>query len=105
MKNAPTIRELQQQVHCWIAENGGYWDELSLLARLTEEVGELAREVNHNFGAKKKKTTEPAGDLAQELADVMWLIVCMANKMEIDLAQAFEQVMEKLAVRDADRWT
>jgi NTP pyrophosphatase (non-canonical NTP hydrolase) len=105
MNAAPTIRELQQVVHCWIEENGGYWDELSILARITEEVGELAREVNHQYGAKTKKETEPEGDLAGELADVLWLVICMANKADIDLAVAFNDVMTKLNVRDAHRWT
>ncbi len=104
MKPAHTIQELQQIVDRWISENGGYWDEMSLLARLTEEVGELAREVNHLHGAKKNKPSKDEGDLAGELADVLWLVICMANKAQIDLEQAFLGVMTKLQTRDADRW-
>ncbi len=99
-----SIRELQATVDQWIAQNGGYWDPLSLLARLTEEVGELAREVNHRFGAKTKKASEPDGDLAEELADVLWLVLCMANQQGIDLQIALAAVMEKLRTRDAGRW-
>jgi NTP pyrophosphatase (non-canonical NTP hydrolase) len=99
------IHALQQSIDQWIADNGGYWDEMSLLARLTEEVGELAREYNHQFGAKKKKPTEAEGSIAGELADVLWLILCMANQQGIDLESAFEDVMTKLKVRDAGRFT
>jgi NTP pyrophosphatase (non-canonical NTP hydrolase) len=98
-----TIRTLQRDIDAWIADNGGYWDEMSLLARLTEEVGELAREYNHQFGAKRKKPTEKDGSLEGELADVLWLILCMANQQGIDLEDAFEKVMTKLKVRDAHR--
>ena len=99
------IQALQKSIDQWIAENGGYWDEMSLLARLTEEVGELAREYNHQFGAKKKKASEEAGSIAGELADILWLVLCMANQQGIDLEEAFEGVMTKLRVRDAGRFT
>jgi len=99
-----TIRGLQATVDAWIANNGGYWDEMSMLARLTEEVGELAREYNHRFGAKQKKPTEAEGDLAGELGDILWLVLCMANQQGIDLDTTFASVMEKLQVRDADRF-
>ena len=68
------LREMQAAIDAWIRENGGYWDEMSLLARLTEEVGEVAREYNHHFGAKKKKASEGeaelAGVMAHEIAHV-----------------------------------
>ena len=99
------IAALQQSIDRWISENGGYWDEMSLLARLTEEVGELAREYNHQFGAKKKKASEADGSIADELADILWLVLCMANQQGIDLESAFEDVMTKLRVRDAGRFT
>ena len=99
------IQALQKSIDQWIAENGGYWDEMSLLARLTEEVGELAREYNHQFGAKKKKASEEEGSIAGELADILWLVLCMANQQGIDLEKAFEDVMTKLKVRDAGRFT
>ena len=99
------IHALQHSIDAWIAENGGYWDEMSLLARLTEEVGELAREYNHQFGAKKKKKSEAEGSIEAELADILWLVLCMANQQGINLEEAFEDVMTKLRVRDAGRFT
>ena len=99
-----SINGLQQTIDQWIHSNGGYWDEMSLLARLTEEVGELAREYNHCFGAKKKKHSEEDGSIEEELADILWLVLCMANQQGIDLGRAFEDVMTKLRVRDADRF-
>lgn len=100
-----SISELQQSIDTWIQENGGYWDELSLLARLTEEVGELAREYNHRFGAKRKKASEGDAALEEEMADVLWILLCMANQQGIDLEAAFERTMEKLRVRDAGRFS
>ena len=99
-----TLAGLQQTIDRWIEANGGYWDEMSLLARLTEEVGELAREYNHQFGAKKKKASESEGSIRGELADVLWLVLCMANQQGIDLEAAFEDVMLKFKVRDAGRF-
>ena len=98
-----TIHGLQIAIDAWIEANGGYWDEMSLLARLTEEVGELAREYNHQFGAKNQKPTESDGSIEDELADVLWLVICMANQQGIDLTVAFQKVMTKLNVRDAGR--
>ena len=99
-----SLKGLQETVDAWIQENGGYWDEMSLMCRLTEEVGELAREYNHRFGAKKKKATEDEAALREELADVLWLVMCMANQQGIDLQTALEDVFTKLKVRDAGRW-
>ena len=75
------------------------------MARLSEEVGELAREVNHRFGKKTKKKGEPEGDLAMEMADILFVVICMANREGIDLQTAFDRMMEKIEVRDAERWT
>lgn len=100
-----SIAKLQHDIDQWVAANGGYWDELSLLARLTEEVGELAREYNHRFGAKRKKASEGDAALEEEMADVLWILLCMANQQGIDLETAFERTMEKLRVRDAGRFT
>jgi len=96
---------MQEAIDTWINENGGYWDEMSLLARLTEEVGEVAREYNHRFGAKQKKSSEGDVALADELGDVLWLVLCMANQQEIDLQSAFLRTLDKLNVRDAGRFT
>jgi NTP pyrophosphatase (non-canonical NTP hydrolase) len=102
----PTLADLQQRVHEWISQfEEGYWPPLSMLARLTEEVGELAREVNHLYGHKPKKAEEPAGDIALEVADIIFVLVCLCNSLEIDLGDAFERVMHKYDARDARRWT
>lgn len=100
-----TLAEVQRLVDDWIAENGGYWPELSMLARLTEETGEVAREYNHRFGAKKKKASEGEADLALEMADVLFILVCMANQQGIDLDDALRRTLEKYRIRDAGRFT
>jgi NTP pyrophosphatase (non-canonical NTP hydrolase) len=103
---APTLVELQQRVDAWIGQfEEGYWPPLSMLARLTEEVGELAREINHLYGHKPKKREEPPGDLALEVADIIFVLVCLCNSLGIDLGNAFERVMQKYDARDARRWT
>ena len=83
----------------------GYFHPLTNMARLSEEVGELAREVNHRFGQKTKKTSEGEGDLAMEMADIMFVLICMANREGINLDEAFERMMAKVERRDAERWT
>lgn len=100
-----TVREVQAAVDAWIRDNGGYWEPLSLLARLTEETGELAREYNHRYGAKKKKASEGDADLALEMADVLFILVCMANREGVDLDAALAQTLQKYRIRDAGRWT
>jgi len=100
------LREAQQLVDQWISQyKEGYFPPLTNLARLSEEVGELAREINHRFGEKTKKKEEADGDLALELADILFVVICLANSQGIDLDQAFDQVMAKVTTRDADRWT
>ena len=74
------------------------------LARLTEEVGELARELNHRYGPKKKKSDEPEADLALELADVLFVLLVLANEQGIDLGEALERTLAKYRLRDAGRW-
>jgi len=100
------IKDWQKEVDRWISQfEEGYWQPSSMMLRLIEEVGELAREVNHRFGQKPKKPTEPEGDLALEMADILFIIVCMANSLDIDLDQAFQAMMEKYRLRDSERWT
>lgn len=100
------LREAQARVHEWISQfEEGYWPPLHNLARLVEEVGELARELNHLYGSKPKKPEEPEQDLALELADVLFVLLVIANEQEIDLDQALTRVMEKYRARDSDRWT
>lgn len=101
-----SFRAAQDAVDRWVGQfEEGYFPPLTNLARLTEEVGELAREINHRFGGKTKKPGEPDGSLALELGDILFVVICLANSQRIDLDQAFAQVMEKVTVRDAARWT
>ncbi len=99
------IREAQARVDAYISQfKEGYFPPLVNLARLTEEVGELAREMNHRFGPKKKKPDEPEADIALELADVLFVLIVLANQMGLDLHDALDRTMTKYQVRDADRW-
>jgi NTP pyrophosphatase (non-canonical NTP hydrolase) len=101
-----SLSESQRRVHEWIVQyEEGYFHPLTNLARLTEEVGELAREINHRFGQKTKKKDEPEGDLAMEMADILFVLICMANRESIDLQEAFDRMMEKVETRDRERWT
>jgi NTP pyrophosphatase (non-canonical NTP hydrolase) len=101
-----SLAEAQRRVYARISQyEEGYFHPLTNLARLTEEVGELAREVNHRFGQKPKKKDEPEGDLAMEMADILFVLICLANREGIDLDAAFDRVMEKVETRDGERWT
>ena len=101
-----SFADAQRRVDAWIAQfEEGYFHPLTNMARLSEEVGELAREVNHRFGEKTKKREEPEGDMAMEMADIVFVLVCMANREGIDLQEAFDRMMEKVERRDAERWT
>jgi NTP pyrophosphatase (non-canonical NTP hydrolase) len=101
-----SIAEAQARVDAWIAQfEEGYFDPLTNIARLAEEVGELAREVNHRFGQKTKKKDEGEGDMAMEMADILFVLICMANREGIDLQDAFDRMMAKVEGRDANRWT
>jgi NTP pyrophosphatase (non-canonical NTP hydrolase) len=100
-----TLADVQARVDDWVSQfEAGYWPPLSMLARLTEEVGELARELNHTYGHKPKKKNEPAGDIALEVADILFVLVCLCNSLGIDLGTAFERVMHKYDQRDGSRW-
>jgi NTP pyrophosphatase (non-canonical NTP hydrolase) len=100
-----SLAECQRRVDAWISQfEEGYFHPLTNLARLSEEVGELAREVNHRFGQKTKKTDEAEGDMAMEMADIIFVLVCMANREGIDLGEAFARMLAKVERRDAERW-
>ena len=101
-----TLSGAQAAVHAWISQwEEGYWHPLSNLARLTEEVGELARAINHKHGDKKKKSDEIDAAIAEELADVLFVTVTLANQLDVDLTSALRAVMTKYDIRDAGRWT
>ncbi|SCY82312.1 nucleotide pyrophosphohydrolase [Alkaliphilus peptidifermentans] len=106
MKNHLTINEMQKIVDEYISQfKEGYFSPLALMARLTEETGELAREVNHYYGEKPKRKDEPHNTIDMELADCLFILACFANSLDIDLEKAFFDMMEKFNTRDIDRWT
>ncbi|MEN1969367.1 nucleotide pyrophosphohydrolase [Lentibacillus sp. N15] len=101
-----TTNEIQQRVDSYISQfEEGYFSPLALLARLTEEVGEMAREVNHYYGEKPKKASEQKKTIEDELGDVLFVLTCFANALDIDLSTAFERSIRKIETRDKDRWT
>ena len=100
------IREAQERVDRWISRfEEGYWPPMAILARLMEEVGELSREINHRFGSKPKRADEAPAELELEIADVLFVLVSLANQQGIDLEAAFDRAMAKYEERDRDRWT
>ncbi len=103
---AKTMEEMQKEVDAYISQfKEGYFSPLAMLARLTEELGELAREVNHYFGEKPKKPTEKEKTIEEELGDLLFVLICFANSMDISLTDAHNIVMEKFNTRDRNRWT
>ena len=101
-----SFRDAQQTVDQWVGQfEQGYFAPLANVARLAEEVGELSREVNHQFGPKQKRPDEAPGSIAMELADILFVVICLANSQQIDLDAAFAQMMAKVTSRDAARWT
>ncbi|MEP7325773.1 MAG: nucleotide pyrophosphohydrolase [Gemmatimonadota bacterium] len=101
-----SLQDSQQRVDQWVGKfKEGYFDPLTNMTRLAEEVGELAREVNHRFGQKTKKKEEPEGDLGMEMADILFVLICMANREGINLQGAFDRMMQKVETRDDSRWT
>lgn len=101
-----SFREAQAEVDAWISQfKEGYWPPLANLARLTEEVGELAREINHAYGAKPKKASEEPSHIADEIGDVLFVTIAIANSLQIDLDETFAATIAKYRARDAERWT
>jgi NTP pyrophosphatase (non-canonical NTP hydrolase) len=99
-----TISEAQQQVDEWIKTIGvRYFSELTNMAILTEEVGELARVMARKYGDQSFKKNETAEHLGDEMADVLWVLICLANQTGIDLTEAFAKNMDKKTKRDTDR--
>jgi NTP pyrophosphatase (non-canonical NTP hydrolase) len=99
------LKEAQKQVDDWISQyKEGYWSPFEILARLIEEVGELGREINHAYGHKKKKSTEDKKEMADEIGDVIFTLICLANSQKIDLDEAFQRVIDKCYSRDDKRF-
>lgn len=106
MSSEKTINMLQEEVDQYISQfKEGYFSPLAMLARMTEELGELAREVNHYYGEKPKKTSEQPKEIEEELGDMLFVLLCFANSLNIDLQQSHDLVMSKFRNRDQNRWT
>lgn len=101
------LNKLQKEVDDYINSfEEGYFPPLSNLARLFEEAGELARELNHRFGPKKKKDSENQSDgTAEEMGDILFTLLVLANQLDIDMNDSFKSVLEKYRRRDTERWT
>ena len=104
MKSDLTLKEIQTQVDEWINTIGvRYFSELTNMAILTEEVGELARLIARKYGDQSFKGDESQADMGEELADILFVLVCLANQTGVDLNGAFKQKMTKRTERDAER--
>ena len=103
-KQELTITEAQQQVDEWIKTFGvRYFSELTNMAILTEEVGEMARIIARKYGDQSFKKSDEKYDLADEMADVLWVLICLANQTGVDLSDAFLKNMQKKTNRDSER--
>ncbi|WP_234734999.1 nucleotide pyrophosphohydrolase [Tellurirhabdus bombi] len=99
-----TINEAQTTVDRWIKTIGvRYFNELTNMAMLTEEVGEVARIIARRYGEQSEKESDKAKDLGDEMADVLWVLICLANQTGVDLTEAFQKNLEKKTIRDATR--
>lgn len=100
-----SMEQMQKEVDDYISQfKTGYFSPLANLARMTEEVGELAREINHYYGEKKKKDSEAENTIKAELGDNLFVLLCIANSLDIDMTESFNETMEKFNIRDKDRF-
>lgn len=106
LPEALTLSQAQRLVDEWIKTVGvRYFSELTNMAILTEEVGEVARIMARRYGEQSEKPSDANADLADELADVLWVLICLANQTGVDLEDALRKNMDKKSKRDADRHT
>lgn len=99
-----TIKDAQSTVDDWIKTVGvRYFNELTNMAQLTEEVGEVARIIARRYGEQSEKESDKNKDLGDELADVLWVLICLANQTGVDLTEAFQKNLDKKNIRDATR--
>jgi len=99
-----TIKEAQHEVDVWIKEHGvRYFNELTNMVLLTEEVGELARVIARTYGEQSFKKSDEASNLSEEMADILFVLICLANQTGTDLTQAFQNSLQKKTERDKDR--
>ncbi|MGO3049469.1 nucleotide pyrophosphohydrolase [Staphylococcus casei] len=100
-----SISDMQKEVDDYIGQfKTGYFSPLANLARLTEEVGELSREINHYYGEKKKKPSEAENTIKAELGDNLFVLLCIANSLDIDMTESFNETMNKFNTRDKNRF-
>jgi NTP pyrophosphatase (non-canonical NTP hydrolase) len=98
------VKNAQKEVDNWIKEHGvRYFNELTNMAQLTEEVGEVARIIARRYGEQSEKESDKDKDLGEELADVVFVVLCLANQTGIDLQASFDKKMDKKTKRDHDR--
>jgi len=99
------LKDMQKDVDEWASQfETPHWKPLEIMTRLTEEVGELAREINHRYGPKKKKSEEETKEIADEIGDIFMTLTCLANSHNIDLDETIERTMDKLHKRDTARF-
>src|SRR4029079_5013817 len=99
-----TIEQAQQSVDEWIKTTGvRYFSELTNMTILTEEVGEVARIMSRRYGDQSEKESDKNKDLGDEMADVFWVLICLANQTGVNLTEAFQKNLEKKTIRDKDR--
>ncbi len=100
-----SMKDMQIEVDDYINQfKTGYFSPLANLARLSEEVGELSREINHFYGEKKKKESEAANTVKAELGDNLFVLLCIANSLDIDMTESFNETMDKFNTRDKNRF-
>ncbi len=105
MDKKTILSSIQKKVDEWIhTYGGGYWDPLSMLAALIEEVGELAREINYQQGYKPKKSNDRTLNIDEEISDVFFALICLANYYKIDLNSELEKTLKKFTERDEERY-
>ena len=104
LTNAMNIQNAQQQVNDWINNHGvRYFNELTNMAQLTEEVGEVARIISRQYGEQSNKISDKDKDLGEELADVIFVVICLANQTGVNLSEAFEKKLNLKKIRDHQR--
>src|SRR5699024_10214714 len=100
-----TTKEIETAVDNYISQfKEGYFSPLALTARLTEDVGELAREINHTYGENPKKTTEASNTVEDEIGDILLVLACITNSLDLELSKSFHMSITKISTRDKDRW-
>ena len=104
MSEKVSLHDVQNKIDNWISKHGGYWSPLAMLSALIEEIGELAKEVNYLEGYKPKKCNSEEIKIGEELADVLYALICIANYYNIDLTHEINNVIRKYSTRDSKRF-